>query len=106
MTNLYINSVNHKFDWRKFLDILPLERIVQLHFVGGHKHQDYLIDSHSQKTQDEIWEVYREVCQRADVKGAILERDENFPAFAEILEEIKTARELSEKSNFSKSHDV
>lgn len=97
VTNLYINSVNHQFDWRKFLDTLPLERVVQLHFVGGHQHKNYLIDSHSQKTSNEIWEVFQEVCSRADVKGAILERDENFPPFNEILDELQTARELSKK---------
>ncbi len=101
VTNLYINSVNHGYDWQKFLDKLPMERVVQLHFVGGHRHKNLLIDSHSQKTQDEIWEVFREVCQRSEVKGAILERDENFPPFAEILEELQTARSLSEKTNFS-----
>ena len=106
VTNLYINSVNHKYDWRKFLDKLPLERIVQLHFVGGHKHKDYLIDSHSQKTQNEIWEVFREVCQRWEIKGAILERDENFPPFTEILEELQMARSLSEKTNFPRLSSV
>lgn len=106
VTNLYINSVNHKYDWRKFLDKLPLERIVQLHFVGGHKHKDYLIDSHSQKTQNEIWEVFREVCQRCEIKGAILERDENFPPFTEILEELQMARSLSEKTNFPRLSSV
>lgn len=106
ITNLYINSVNHRYDWRKFLDTLPLEQVVQLHFVGGHKHKNYLIDSHAHKTPDEIWDVFQEICLRANVKGAILERDENFPPFTEILEELKTARELSEKSNFSKSFAV
>lgn len=94
VTNLYINSRNFKFDWRKFLDELPAERIVQLHFVGSHRHGDYLVDAHAHKTDDEIWEVFREVCRRCDIKGAILERDENFPPFAEILEELKTARNL------------
>lgn len=103
VTNLYINSINHRYNWRKFLDNLLLERVVQLHFVGGHKHKNYLIDSHSQKTQNEIWEVFQEVCSRADVKGAILERDENFPPFGEILEELQTARTMSEKTNFSNS---
>jgi uncharacterized protein (UPF0276 family) len=106
VTNLYINSVNHQFEWRQFLDTLPLERVVQLHFVGGHSHQNLLIDSHSQKTPGEIWEVFREVCSRAEVKGAILERDENFPPFAEILQELETARKFSEKPNFSKSFAV
>lgn len=101
VTNLYINSINHGFDWRKFLDELRVERIVQLHFVGLHEHQNLLIDAHANKTQDEIWEVFREVCRRSEVKGAILERDENFPPFDEVLEEIQTARNLLEKANLA-----
>jgi uncharacterized protein len=99
VTNLYINSQNFGFDWRKFLDEIPLERVVQLHFVGSHRHGKRLIDAHANKTEGEVWKVFREVCQKCDVKGAVLERDENFPPFAEILEEIKMARRLSEKSN-------
>lgn len=94
ITNLYINSVNHRFDWREFLDELPAERIVQLHFVGLHRHGERLVDAHANKTGAEIWEVFRAACQRADVKGAILERDENLPPFDEILEEIEIARNL------------
>jgi uncharacterized protein (UPF0276 family) len=81
------------------LDEIPLERVTQLHFVGSHKNGKHLIDAHAHKTGDEIWEVFREVCARCDVKGAILERDENFPPFAEILEELQTARKFTEKSN-------
>lgn len=99
VTNLYINSQNFGFDWRKFLDEIPLERVIQLHFVGSHKNGKHLIDAHAHKTEEKIWEVFREVCARCDVKGAILERDENFPPFAEILEELQTARIFTEKSN-------
>ncbi|MBA3692279.1 MAG: DUF692 domain-containing protein [Acidobacteria bacterium] len=100
ITNLYINSKNFGFDWREFLDELPTERIVQLHFVGTHEHNNRLIDAHAHKTNAEIWDVFREVCSRANVKGAILERDENFPPFEEILNEIQTARELLKNPNF------
>ncbi|CAN5420572.1 DUF692 domain-containing protein [soil metagenome] len=106
VTNLYINSQNFGFDWRKFLDEIPLERVIQLHFVGSHKHRKRLIDAHSNKTENEIWEVFREVCQRCEVKGAILERDGNFPPFAEILDELTKARELSETSNIAESKTV
>ena len=102
VTNLYINSVNHGYDWREFLDNLPMERVVQLHFVGGHKHENLLIDSHSEKTQTEIWNVFREVCQRADVKGAILERDENFPPFDELIEELEFARNIFKTNSMLK----
>ncbi|MDQ3749401.1 MAG: DUF692 domain-containing protein, partial [Acidobacteriota bacterium] len=100
ITNLYINSKNFSFDWREFLDQLPMERIIQLHFVGTHKHNNRLVDAHANKTDAEIWDVFREVCSRANVKGAILERDENFPPFTEILSEIETAKSLYKNPNF------
>ena len=76
------------------MDELPLERVVQVHFVGSHKQGTRLIDAHANKTEDEIWNVFNEVCARCDIKGAILERDENFPPFAEILDEIEKASEI------------
>jgi uncharacterized protein (UPF0276 family) len=94
VTNLYINSRNFGFDWRAVLDALPMERVVQLHFVGSHAHSGGLIDAHADATQDEIWDVFREVCKRTNIKGAILERDENFPDFTELLGELRTAREI------------
>jgi len=94
ITNLYINSTNFGINWQTVLDELPLERVVQLHFVGLHRHGTRLIDAHANRTNDEIWEVFRRVCGRANIKGAILERDENFPPFAEILDELKTAKDI------------
>ena len=96
VTNLYINSRNFGFDWRKFLDELPLERVVQIHFVGSHQSGKRLIDAHANKTESEIWQVFAEVCRRCNVKGAVLERDEKFPPFSEILDELDEARRLSE----------
>ncbi|MDI1240503.1 MAG: DUF692 domain-containing protein [bacterium] len=94
VANLYINSVNRGVDWRDVVNELPLDRVVQLHFVGAHRHADRLIDAHADTTDDEIWNVFREVAVRCNIKGAILERDENFPGFSEVVAELKTAREL------------
>lgn len=94
VTNLYTNSVNHRFDAVRFLDRLPLERIVQLHFVGGHWQQGHLVDSHSHPTPPEVWQLLGEVLRRAPVRGVILERDENIPPFSEIVAELQTARRL------------
>lgn len=99
VTNLYINSQNFGFDWREFLDEIPLERLVQLHFVGSHRYGKRLIDAHANRTEEEIWKVFAEVAERCEIKGAILERDENFPLFAEILEELETARSILKKEN-------
>lgn len=94
VTNLYINSVNLKQDRRKILDELPMDRVVQIHFVGSRKSHGRLIDAHADETDSEIWDVFKEVCERSDVKGAILERDENFPEFDAIIGELECARNL------------
>jgi uncharacterized protein len=92
VTNLYTNSVNHRFDPLSVLWKLPPERIVQLHFVGGHWEDGQLIDSHSTATPEEIWQLLDEVIKFAPVKGIILERDERLPPLSELADEIKLAR--------------
>jgi uncharacterized protein len=94
VANLYINSVNRGIDWKNVMDELPLDRVVQLHFVGAHRHADRLVDAHADTTDDEIWNVFREVAVRCNIKGAILERDENFPDFSSLITELETAREI------------
>ncbi|HEX6278820.1 MAG TPA: DUF692 domain-containing protein [Pyrinomonadaceae bacterium] len=94
VANLYINSQNLGFDWREYLDELPLDRVVQIHFVGEHRSGDRLIDAHADETSENIWNVLREVNVLCDIKGAILERDENFPVFNDLLTELDQAREI------------
>ena len=47
VTNLYTNAVNHGHDLDDMLDRWPWDRVVQLHFAGGHWHDGSLIDSHA-----------------------------------------------------------
>ena len=94
VTNLYINSINYRFDAVQVLHRLPRDRIVQLHFVGFDREGDLLIDGHSHSTNLEIWQLLEEVIRYAPVCGAILERDEQFPPFSDILTELANMREI------------
>ncbi len=94
VTNLYANAVNHGFDALDWIDRLPLDRVVQLHFVGGHWHDGQWVDSHSRPTPPEVWDLMEAVVARAPVKGIILERDEDLPAFEELLTELDRARKI------------
>lgn len=98
VTNLYTNSVNHGYDALEFLNQLPLERVVQLHFTGGFWDGDVLIDSHSHRTFSEVWQIMAVLLQQVTPKGMILERDENIPPFADLVTELKQGRDLLEKS--------
>jgi len=92
--NLHANALNHGYPVEDFLARLPAERIVQLHFVGGHWHDGVLIDSHSRPTPDEVWSLVEKVAALAPVKGMVLERDENLPPFPELLAELERARRI------------
>jgi uncharacterized protein (UPF0276 family) len=94
VTNLYTNAINHGYDPGDFLDRLPLERVVQLHFAGGNWRGDVLVDSHAHPTPPEVWTWIEEVYARAPVKAAVLERDDNLPVFQDLLNELDQAREL------------
>jgi uncharacterized protein (UPF0276 family) len=97
VTNLYTNAVNHGYDPGDFLKQLPLERVAQLHFAGGHRRANVLVDSHSHPTPPEVWTWMEEVLARASVKAAVLERDENFPPFQILLDELEQAREMGRR---------
>jgi uncharacterized protein (UPF0276 family) len=92
--NLHANALNHGYDPLAFLARIPLERVVQLHFVGGHWDAGILVDSHSQPTSPEVWQLLEAVLARSPVKGVILERDENIPPFAELAGELEQARAI------------
>jgi uncharacterized protein len=91
VTNLHVNACNFAFDAREALDRLPLDRVVQVHFTGGHRRVDLEIDSHSHPTPEPVWELIREVCTRTAVRAAILERDQRLPPIDELLAEVERA---------------
>ena len=96
ITNVYINSVNHDFDGEKFLDDMPLDKVVQLHLAGGFMSGDQMIDGHSEPVQEGSWELLRSLASRQQtVKGCILEQDSNFPEeISGLLETLQKARDI------------
>jgi uncharacterized protein (UPF0276 family) len=97
VTNLHTNAVNLGYDPIAFLDRLPMERVVQLHFAGGQWENGMLVDSHARPAPPEVWALLDEVLARAPVRGIILERDEDLPPFGALLDELDQARELGRR---------
>jgi uncharacterized protein (UPF0276 family) len=93
LTNLHANAINHGYDPYEWLDRAPLDLVVQVHVTGGHWREGVLVDSHSRATPDDVWALLEYVAARADVRGVLLERDERFPSFGELLDELDRARE-------------
>jgi uncharacterized protein len=95
VNNLYTNSVNFHFDPYRFLEEIPLDRVVQMHIAGGHWEDDVLEDGHDAPVPEPVWSLAEYVIGQADVHGVLLERDEEFPDdFGDLLTEIGRARRV------------
>ena len=97
VTNLYTNVVNHGQNLDQVLDRWPWDKVVQLHFAGGHWQDGSLQDSHAHSTQPEVWSVLEAAVTRAPIRGIILERDLNLPPFADLLDELEQARTIGRR---------
>ena len=97
VTNVYTNSINHRFDPKKFIDRLPLENVVQLHLAGGYWDNGILIDSHSEPVVEEVWMLVEYICKKVLVKATLLEHDSNFKSFDTLLNQLGRAREILKK---------
>jgi uncharacterized protein len=92
--NLYCNAVNRKFDPYRYLEKLPLERVVQIHLAGGTTMEGLRLDSHSECSPEEVWRLLESVAPRCPVRGVNFEMDSNFPPFERLVEELARARAI------------
>lgn len=93
VTNLHTNAVNQGRDLEAELDRWPWARAIQAHIAGGRTASDgELIDSHDSPVPPEAWRLLEILARRGPLRGAILERDERLPPFADLLAELDRAR--------------
>lgn len=92
LENVRVNAANHGHDARRFLDELPLERVVQVHVAGGVHGHGLEHDTHSAPVSEATWELLAYLCARAPPPSVLLERDAAFPDFAELVAELRRAR--------------
>lgn len=95
VNNLYVNSVNHGFDPQAFLDGLPPERVAAMHVAGHYDQSDSLkIDTHGALVKPLVWALLARAYERFGAQPTLLERDFNFPPFAELRGELDCIRRL------------
>ena len=94
VNNVYVNSINHRYDPKAFLDTLPGERIVYLHMAGHFQEaDDLLVDTHGADVIDPVWSLLDYTYRRFGTLPTLLERDFNIPPLAKLRREVaKIAR--------------
>ncbi len=98
LNNLYVNSINHGFDPKAFLDLIPLERVVQIHLAGPGTYGKRTIDTHGSPVPEPVFELLDYVLsKRTKVKAVMIERDQHFGSFEDLLSELNHARAVWNK---------
>lgn len=94
VNNVYVNSLNHGFDARAYIDRMPLERVRELHLAGHSSLEGVVIDTHTGPIPDAVWALYRYTLERAGrLIPTLIEWDQKIPALDEVLDEVDRARE-------------
>ena len=89
VNNIYVNSVNHRYDAVGFLRGLPGERIAYGHIAGHlNEAEDLIIDTHGAAVIPGVWDLLDLAYEAFGVFPTLLERDFNIPPADELLEEV------------------
>lgn len=99
VNNVYVNSRNHHFDAARFLERMPAERVVQIHVAGHSQREDGLIvDTHGAAVRDEVYALLEHVLERVGPVPVLLERDQSFPAFPELIGEVQRLDQIYQRA--------
>jgi uncharacterized protein (UPF0276 family) len=95
VNNVYVSAFNHEFAADDFLNGVPKDRIVQFH-VAGHSHEEtHIIDTHDHPVCPEVWDLYRKAVETFGPVSTMIERDDNIPPLAELVDELNHARAIA-----------
>jgi uncharacterized protein len=88
VANLYANARNHDWDAMDYLKGLPLERLAYVHIAGGITRNRLYHDTHAHRTPVGALDLLEQLCARVPPAAVLLERDDHFPAEAELRAEL------------------
>lgn len=98
VNNVYVNAFNHRYDAKKFISSLPLDRVAYIHMAGHQQVEpDLIIDTHGQPIIDPVYELFEWTLQRMDPVPVLLERDYHFEELEQIQAELLQLKSLISK---------
>ncbi|MDM7860244.1 DUF692 domain-containing protein [Alteromonas sp. ASW11-36] len=90
VNNVYVNSINHGYDAKAFIEAMPTGKIVYGHIAGHYDEADDLkVDTHGADVKDEVWQLLRHAYRVHGVFPTLLERDFNIPSMVELVNEVE-----------------
>lgn len=89
VNNIYVNSINHRYNAEDFLLALPAERVRYFHIAGHYvEAEDIRIDTHGAAVCNPVFELLDKAYNHFGPLPTLLERDFNIPPLKELLAEV------------------
>ena len=90
VNNVFVNSVNHSFKGRRFIDEIDKSKVVYMHMAGHYFDEEsgLKIDSHGMPICSGVWKLLEYTLKQIDAP-VMIERDNNVPALKELVLEYK-----------------
>ena len=98
INNIYVNSINHRYDPHSFMHAMPAERLVYFHVAGHYvEAEDLRVDTHGTEVCDPVWALLDDAYEHFGVVPTLLERDFNLPAADELVAEAHRIRDIQSR---------
>lgn len=97
VNNVYVNSINHGYNAKTYIDAIDSERIAYMH-IAGHFNEadDLIVDTHGAAVIDPVWDLLQHTFQRHGVRPTLLERDFNIPDLQTLFNEVGKIRDYQQ----------
>ncbi|MCX4189377.1 DUF692 domain-containing protein [Methylophaga sp. OBS3] len=93
INNVYVNSINHRYSAKAYIDAIDSNRIAYMH-IAGHNNEaaDLIVDTHGADVIEPVWDLLAYCYQQHGVKPTLLERDFNIPDLQTLFAEVEQIR--------------
>ncbi len=101
VNNVYVSSVNHRFDPQRYLEAIPPSKVREIHLAGytvnRYPEGEVLIDSHGARVFDDVWVLYRQAVKQLGAVPTLIEWDTDIPALDVLVDEAHKADRVLEE---------
>ncbi len=97
VNNVYVNSINHNYVPKPFIQALPSDAIVYGHIAGHYDEADDLkVDTHGADIIEPVWDLLKFAYDCHGVFPTLLERDFNIPPLTELVKDVERIRHIQQ----------
>lgn len=99
LNSVYVNSHNHGYDSRYYLNHIPMERVAQIQLSGPSDYGDFLYDSRARDVPPPVWDLLKNLAPQIRHLPVLIQRDEDIPDFRELEAEVLKAAYILENTH-------